>query len=619
MVTTTMIADVTKQTATFSTFMNNRFDEINENFVNLNARLSNIERARSKKDGVDDIHKVLDRWTTKFNELFDGCNDSPSITDPIQPENNTWLHTTEQASGHGDAVVTNIQTRLDKNDAINSLEAETKQVMITAGKSFLNNKMEEPLSSNTPEITIEVSNTLFAAPPAPQPPLLPCLPALGRHPASPGRPPTSTAGLLAASTAGAHTSTVAIGHLAVGAASAPPRPQQPARQAPPPTPPQESISSATTARPPQLQPIKAQLTTPTYDGSMDPLPWLSRMQLLSKLHHVPADQHVRRDTLDDLAPPRHTDTMNNYIDNFAVYVLHVSITSELHQINLLIVGLQDPLQVTVARHHPRELETAIALARAQEHLAPTNGNAARAIPKIGANSDHTAQREVDAPSGKMKRDLAQPPATTPTPHNTHAQALLPLVGYNTETTAHPNDITIAAGPNLGAQRARDAPTGRATRTSAPLPPTATPTLDIPPPPMLPPRVKNNAGIVPILDDTIDPAIITQLRLAALDEQEPQIISATIAVNAATPAWSLQQGVILYNGRYYILVTSPLLQELLEYVGMTTPQLLPNGFHTAASTPATQGTSQQRPFFEACGFGDDMMGSTTMLYTRKAHK
>jgi hypothetical protein len=27
----------------------------------------------------------------------------------------------------------------------------------------------------------------------------------------------------------------------------------------------------------------------------------------------------------------------------------------------------------------------------------------------------------------------------------------------------------------------------------------------------------------------------------------------------------------------------------------------------------------RPFFEACGFGDDMMGSTTMLYTRKAHK
>jgi hypothetical protein len=86
---------------------------------------------------------------------------------------------------------------------------------------------------------------------------------------------------------------------------------------------------------------------------MDPLPWLSRMQLLSKLHHAPADQHVRWDTLNDLVPPRHTGTVNDYIDNFAKYVLHVGITSKLHQINLLIAGLQDPLQVTVARHHPR--------------------------------------------------------------------------------------------------------------------------------------------------------------------------------------------------------------------------------------------------------------------------
>jgi hypothetical protein len=67
---------------------------------------------------------------------------------------------------------------------MNSLEAETKQIMITASKSFLNNKIEEPLSSNTPKIVIEVSNTLFAAPPAPQPLLLSCLPPLGRHPAS---------------------------------------------------------------------------------------------------------------------------------------------------------------------------------------------------------------------------------------------------------------------------------------------------------------------------------------------------------------------------------------------------------------------------------------------------
>jgi hypothetical protein len=27
----------------------------------------------------------------------------------------------------------------------------------------------------------------------------------------------------------------------------------------------------------------------------------------------------------------------------------------------------------------------------------------------------------------------------------------------------------------------------------------------------------------------------------------------------------------------------------------------------------------RPFFEACGFGDDAMGSTTMMYTGKMHR
>uniref|UniRef100_J3M8W1 N-acetyltransferase domain-containing protein n=1 Tax=Oryza brachyantha TaxID=4533 RepID=J3M8W1_ORYBR len=31
------------------------------------------------------------------------------------------------------------------------------------------------------------------------------------------------------------------------------------------------------------------------------------------------------------------------------------------------------------------------------------------------------------------------------------------------------------------------------------------------------------------------------------------------------------------------------------------------------------TEKERPFFEACGFGDDAMGSTTMMYTRKMHR
>jgi len=61
---------------------------------------------------------------------------------------------------------------LNRKNAITSLEAETKHVMLDVGKSFLNNKMEEPHSSNTPEIVMEVSNNVFTSPPAPQPPLL---------------------------------------------------------------------------------------------------------------------------------------------------------------------------------------------------------------------------------------------------------------------------------------------------------------------------------------------------------------------------------------------------------------------------------------------------------------
>jgi hypothetical protein len=65
--------------------------------------------------------------------------------------------------------------------------------------------------------------------------------------------------------------------------------------------------------------------------------------------------------------------MYKYTNNFIVFVLHVSITSELHQINLFIVDLQDPLQ---------------------EHLAPPNGNAAAAIPNNNANYNLTRQQDA---------------------------------------------------------------------------------------------------------------------------------------------------------------------------------------------------------------------------------
>jgi hypothetical protein len=87
--------------------------------------------------------------------------------------------------------------------------------------------------------------------------------------------------------------------------------------------------------------------------------------------------------------------------------------------------------------------------------------------------------------------------------------------------------------------------------------------------------------------TTDQAILTQLYLDTMDERELQIISTTIELNVAAQAWSFQHGVILHNECYYILVTSPLLQYLLDSLGMTTPHLLAVGFHIAASAPTTQ--------------------------------
>jgi hypothetical protein len=152
------------------------------------------------------IHKVLDNWKKKFEEFFVSHENYPPIADPPQPELTTLtiaykggaphtpptisistqksapnffpadaskgsldgtssatnldemrqqlinldehLQAIEQAAD-GNTAITDIQTRLDQEYAINNLKAETKQIVITTGKSFLNNKMEEPHSSNT--------------------------------------------------------------------------------------------------------------------------------------------------------------------------------------------------------------------------------------------------------------------------------------------------------------------------------------------------------------------------------------------------------------------------------------------------------------------------------------
>ena len=54
------------------------------------------------------------------------------------------LHAIEPARTHGDAAITGVQARLDQEAAIDDLGAETKRVMIAAGKSYLQRKMDAP-------------------------------------------------------------------------------------------------------------------------------------------------------------------------------------------------------------------------------------------------------------------------------------------------------------------------------------------------------------------------------------------------------------------------------------------------------------------------------------------
>jgi hypothetical protein len=82
-------------------------------------------------------------------------------------------------------------------------------------------------------------------------------------------------------------------------------------------------------------------------------------------------------------------------------------------------------------------------------------------------------------------------------------------------------------------------------------------------------------------------ILIQLRIASGDERELQIIYDTIAVQAAAPAWTIREGIIYYSDRIYLPTTSPLLQDALESLDTTSPNLLAVGFHSATSDPALQ--------------------------------
>lgn len=135
-----------------------------------------------------------------------------------------------------------------------------------------------------------------------------------------------------------------------------------------------------------LQPwVMAHLMTSPIEGTMDPPAWISWTDLLFKLQHVSANQHIQyavfhltgtaqlwsicltkdtpfsegptfaRDiififglpisqhTLGDIAPPRQQGTLNDYIDFFTMSVWYDDIANELHQVCLFVNNLEDIL------------------------------------------------------------------------------------------------------------------------------------------------------------------------------------------------------------------------------------------------------------------------------------
>lgn len=63
-------------------------------------------------------------------------------------------------------------------------------------------------------------------------------------------------------------------------------------------------------------------------------------------------------------------------------------------------------------------------------------------------------------------------------------------------------------------------------------------------PALPPPAGNNFRAATSIET--DQEILAQLRVATTEERKLQIISVTIEVQAAAPAWSLQHGIVRYN-------------------------------------------------------------------------
>jgi hypothetical protein len=207
-------------------------DELANELAELDARLLAFEKACSYGDTIitnnssNPLPPNADPIINLRATVATNNSSSPLLSDAAKPSLPTTPHSEDTASHvTADHLHSDLTIKIGNNDArrndehprpnldeclhaTNSFAAETKHIMISIDKSILISKMENPHPSNTPEIVREVSNSLFVAPTALQPPLLPCPRTPIWPPVSPtAAPPAQASRHLAASTAGATIST----------------------------------------------------------------------------------------------------------------------------------------------------------------------------------------------------------------------------------------------------------------------------------------------------------------------------------------------------------------------------------------------------------------------------
>jgi hypothetical protein len=176
-------------------------DDLANELAELDARLLAFEKAcgygdtsitNSSSPLPPDADPIINLGAT----IAANNSSSPLLSDAAKPSLPTAPRSEDAASHvtagklHGDLATKagdndeHPRPNLDERLHANNSHEETKHVLISTDKSFLNIKMEDPHPSNIPEIVREGSNTLFAAPPA-LPPLLPCPGAPRRLPVRP--------------------------------------------------------------------------------------------------------------------------------------------------------------------------------------------------------------------------------------------------------------------------------------------------------------------------------------------------------------------------------------------------------------------------------------------------